>query len=262
MCVGPKRLYEAMATLSFDFRIKTPIEQTVMITPYNHTEVKTALNEFNIDSSKFEILSDKYFDEYYDLSKWSHDNWYKQQAFKLCSLDHFNATQFLIQDADIILLKDYYAFIDNEPNFKAEDLWNNYHTVYAECVAGLIGLNRNLNKSLVNELMPYYKNDWIQLKEVIEDKHKTTWVDAIPNYKKFDNSKWFSEYELLGIWKTNQQRWRYFSHSSQPPVNSWDDFYNINWTEFSAIKFHSQPLKFMTKLEAKRLVEFINETIS
>ena len=35
MCIGPRRIYEAMATLSFDYKIKTPIDHTVIITPYS-----------------------------------------------------------------------------------------------------------------------------------------------------------------------------------------------------------------------------------
>lgn len=262
MCIGPMRLYEAMATLSFDYRIKTPISKTVIFTPYPRHEVETALLEFNIDYSNFVVLGDGYFDNTYDLTRWTHDNWYKQQALKLCALDLFDSDKFLIQDADLLLLKDYEAFVDNEPNFKAEILWNSYHKVYAECVEGILGLSRGIELSLVNELMPYYKQDWEELREYIENKHSKNWLDAIADYKPFDNTKWFSEYELLGIWKTNQTGWKYFEWPGQPPINTWDDFYNTDWTKFSAVKYHARPLKFMTAEEAKKVVKHIYDTVS
>ena len=65
MCIGPKRLYEAMATLSFDHRIKTPIDKTIIFTPYSRDEVENSLDEFSIEYSNFEILSDDYFASLY-----------------------------------------------------------------------------------------------------------------------------------------------------------------------------------------------------
>jgi hypothetical protein len=262
MCVGPARLYEAMASLSFDYRIKTPISRTVIFTPYSRTDVENALLEFDIDYSKFTILPDTYFSDIYDLSRWTHDNWYKQQALKLCALDSFESEEFLIQDADLLLLKDYDAFIDGKPNFKAEALWNDYHTVYADCVYGILGLTRGIELSLVNELMPYRKQDWISLKLYIEDRYSKSWLDVMPDYRVFDDTKWFSEYELLGIWKTNQTGWNYFDWVSQPPINSWEDVLNTNWNEFSAVKFHVRPLKFMTAQQAKDLVKYIHDTVN
>lgn len=262
MCVGPGRLYEAMATLSFDYRILTPITQTIIFTPYDQSMVIDALLEFGIDCSKFVILNDNYFDTKYDISRWTHDNWYKQQAFKLCALDHFSSEQFLIQDADLLLTKNYTTFEDNKPVFKAESLWNDYHKVYADCVEGIIGYRRKIDVSLVNEFMPYLKQDWLELKTFIESKHNKSWLDVIPDYRPFDNTKWFSEYELLGIWKTNHNDYDWNVWISQPPINTWDDFYNTNWNLYSAVKFHARPLKFMTADDAKKVIEYIYDTVN
>jgi hypothetical protein len=84
----------------------------------------------------------------------------------------------------------------------------------------------------------------------------------MPDYRVFDDTKWFSEYELLGIWKTNQTGWNYFDWVSQPPINSWEDVLNTNWNEFSAVKFHVRPLKFMTAQQAKDLVKYIHDTVN
>lgn len=262
MCIGPRRLYEAMATLSFDYRISPSIDKTIIFTPYNRAEVKRALAEFNVECSKFEILSDDYFNGKYDLSRWTHDNWYKQQAFKLCALDYFDNERFLIQDADLLLTKKYEIFSEGKPVFKAEKIWNNHHEIYADCIGDIIGYRRKIDISLVNEFMPYLKQDWIELKTFIEKKYNKSWLNVIPDYRKFNSTKWFSEYELLGIWKTNRDNYSYNIWMSQPPISSWDDFYNTNWNLYGSVKFHTEPMKFMNKEQAKQVVKHINDTIN
>jgi Family of unknown function (DUF6492) len=254
MCVGPGRLIETMVTLKFDYQIHPGLDQTYIISPYSEQEFRTLFKEFNINDQLIEILPEDYFDQYYDLSRWAVDNWYKQQAFKLCALDHFDSDYFLIQDCDLILLKPYSVWISGNLNFKAETLWNDYHTVYADMVEKIIGMKRAIPCSLVNELMPYSKQDWLDLKVLIGD-----WINTIPDARAFDSSKWFSEYELLGIYKTNQTGWQHFVNISQPPIYTWDDFYNTDWTKQSSIKFHARPLKFMNKEQAHKVLEFLND---
>lgn len=258
MCVGPKRLYEAMATLKFDRMIFPRPDRTYILTPYSEDIFLNAMKEFNLNIENFVILNDGYFENLYDLSKWAHDNWYKQQAYKLCALDSINSEYFLIQDADIILLKPYTVWSSGLLNFKTEPLWNDYHTVYADMVEKIIGMKRKIPYSLVNELMPYSKVDWQALKRLLGN----DWLDTIPGIRPFDDSKWFSEYELLGIYKTNQDGWTYFSNISQPPINTWDDVWTIDWTKQNSMKFHTRPLKFMNKDEAQKLVRYINDTIN
>jgi len=254
MCVGPDRINEAMATLKFDYRIHPQVDHTYIISPYNAEDFDSLFDQFNINAQNFTVLGDDYFDQYYDLTRWSHDNWYKQQAFKLCALDHFDSDYFLIQDCDLILLKPYSMWVSGDLNFKAEPLWNDYHMVYADMVEKITGLKRVVNRSLVNELMPYSKSDWLALKELLGD-----WLTVIPDTRPFDDSKWFSEYELLGIYKTNQTGWQYFETVSQPRIDTWEDFYNTNWNDYSAVKFHARPLKFMTVEEAHKVVEHLND---
>ena len=254
MCVGPNRINEAMATLKFDYRIYPQVDHTYIISPYSAEEFSNLFGEFNINAENFTILGDDYFDQHYDLTRWSHDNWYKQQAFKLCALDHFDSDYFLIQDCDLILLKPYSIWVGGDLNFKAEPLWNDYHTVYADMVEKITGLKRVVNCSLVNELMPYSKSDWLALKDLIGD-----WINVIPNTRPFDDSKWFSEYELLGIYKTNQTGWQYFENASQPRIDTWEDFYNVDWSQYHSVKFHTRPLKFMTTEEAKKVAGHLND---
>jgi hypothetical protein len=257
MCVGPNRINEAMVTLSFDHRIDPELDKTYIISPYSEEEFRSLFKEFNINDKNIEILSENYFDNYYNLSRWKVDNWYKQQAFKLCALDHFDSNYFLIQDCDLILLKPYSVWVSGDLNFKAEPLWNDYHKVYADMIEKIIGMKRAIPCSLVNELMPYSKQDWISLKTLLGD-----WINVIPNMRAFDDSKWFSEYELLGIYKTNQTGWCYFENVSQPPIYTWDDFYNTNWSKQYSVKFHARPLKFMTIEEAHKVIRFLNNVNS
>jgi len=254
MCVGPSRINEAMVTLSFDHRIYPIMDKTYIISPYGNSEFSQLFKEFNINDQNFEILPEDYFDQYYDLNRWNHDNWYKQQAFKLCALDHFDSEYFLIQDSDLVLLKPYSVWVSGNLNFKAEPLWNEYHTVYADMIEKIIGLKRVIPCSLVNELMPYSKQDWQALKARIGD-----WLNVIPNIRAFDDSKWFSEYELLGIYKTNQTGWQHFINVGQPMIYTWDDFYTADWSKQHSVKFHARPLKFMTTEEAHKVVEFLND---
>jgi hypothetical protein len=260
ICVGPSRINEAMVTLSFDHRIYPRLDKTYIISPYGGNEFRRLFKEFNINDQNFEILPEDYFDQHYDLSRWKQDNWYKQQAFKLCALDHFDSEYFLIQDSDLVLLKPYSVWISGNLNFKAEDLWNDHHTVYANMIEKILGLKRAIPYSLVNELMPCSKQDWIDVKALIEQRADTNFLDAIPNIREFDDTKWFSEYELLGIYKTNQSTgWQHFVGTNQPKIDSWNDFYNTNWSELYAVKFHTSPLKFMTTEEAHEVIRFLND---
>ena len=262
MCVGPGRINEAMATLKFDYQIHPQLDWTYIISPYAKEEFERLFKEFNINYQSIEILPENYFDQYYDLTRWKVDNWYKQQAFKLCALDHINSEYFLIQDCDLVLLKPYSIWVSGNLNFKAEPLWNDYHGVYADMVEKIIGLDRKIPYSLVNELMPYSKQDWQVLKEHIENIHNMNFLDSIVSVRAFDETKWFSEYELLGIWKTNQTGWTYFSHVSQPRIDTWEDVWSIDWNQYHSLKFHARPLKFMDEQEAKILVRYINDTVS
>ena len=258
MCVGPNRINETMVTLSFDYNLVTKPNRTIIITPYSYDVLRPFFTKFNIDTDTITVVSDDYFEQYYNLGKWSRDNWYKQQAFKLCALDHFNSEYFLIQDCDIALIKPYNILVDDKLNFKAEDLWNPHQTVYGEMITEILGIPRTLPISLVNEILPFAKEDWLVLKHEIEKQYKTDFLSAIAGVRDFDDSKWFSEYELLGMFKMfKDKNWTHFITPSQPAVSTWDDFYSINWSKQDTCKFHTAPLKFMTVAEGLKVVEHL-----
>lgn len=260
MCIGPARLYEAMVTLSFDHNHTVKPVSTYFFTPYTQDQISKALDKFGIDL-EYKVYPDTYFLKHYDLSAWVHSNWYYQQALKLCALDHFDSEYFLIQDADLVLLKPYEAFTDNKLNFKAEDLWNEHQQIYGDMVYKITGLSRKIKCSLVNEIMPYTKQDWQGLKRLIEERNCENFLDAIAHTRPLDETKWFSEYELLGIFKINAGNSQCHLQISQPAVNTWEDFYSIKWKNYHTLKFHDKPLKQMSCKDAVQVIKFLSNII-
>ena len=125
-------------------------------------------------------------------------------------------------------------------------------------VERLIGMKRILDYSLVNELMPYSKQDWNNLKQLIEERNNCFWLDAFPNIRELGEPKWLSEFELLGIYKTNQPKgWTYYTAIPQSAINSWEDFYAIDWSKQDTIKFLTQPLKYMSIDSAKNVLNHL-----
>jgi hypothetical protein len=259
--IGPSRVNEAAITLSFDNYINPKPNVTYIISPYPRHKLDAVFKEFNLDNLDYVLLDDLYFDKYYDLSKYKHNRWYYQQALKLCAFDHFDSEYFLLQDCDQVPIKPFEFFVDGKLNFKAEQLWNPYQELYSEMVEKLTGLKRVINYSLVNELMPYSKQDWIGLKNLLEEYNQLSWLDAIADIRELADPKWLSEFELLGVYKTNQPNgWTYYCAVPQPAINTWDDFYNHNWAKQDTVKFLTQPLKYLTLSEALAVRDHLKET--
>lgn len=257
MCVGPGRLLETMVTLSFDKNIIGPVDRTYVFTPLLEREILDAFDQFGIDSSSFEIVHEDHYEGIYNYDDWKVDTWYKQQAIKLMAMDSIDADHFLIQDSDIVILRPYQLLIDGELNFKAEVIWNDYQKVYGNMIEAITGLSRKIDISLVNEIMPYHKSDWNGVKRLIEDKSGMGFLNAISDVRPFPKDRWFSEYELLGIYKTHQTGWRYFTWDGQPRIDTWEEFYATNWKRLHAVKFHAPPLKFMSAEEAREVIDYL-----
>ena len=256
--IGPSRINEAAVTLSFDNNLNPLPDKTYIISPYPQHKLNSIFAEFNLDISAYTLVDDLYFEQFYDLSRYKHNHWYYQQALKFCAFDHFDSEYFLLQDCDQAPLKQFNFFVDNKLNFKAEPLWNPYQELYAEMAEKLTGLKPVLNYSLVNELMPYNKQDWNNLKHLIEERNNCFWLDAFPNIRDLGEPKWLSEFEILGIYKTNQPvGWTYYPAVPQAAINTWDDFYAIDWNKQDTIKFLTQPLKYMNIDDAKKVINHL-----
>jgi len=257
LLIGTGRINEAAITLSFDHNLNPRPDLTYIITPYPRRIIDEVFDQFGLNSDNYCFLDDTYFKQYYNLSKWEAGHWYLQQAFKLCAIDHFDSDYFLIQDCDQTPLKPFDFFVDNKINLKVEVLWNPYQQIYSDMVEKLIGMRATINYSLVNELMPVAKQDWINLKTLIEQRNNKPWLDAIPDIRNFSEEKWFSEFELLGTYKTHQDNWTYYVAVPQAAINTWEDFYSIDWSKQDTIKYLTQPLKFMKLTEAQNVIKHL-----
>jgi hypothetical protein len=260
MCVGPGRMPESMITLSFDYRLTPKPDRTILISPYTEQEFCTIFNRFGLEFKNFTVVNDDYFKQHYDLERWWSLPWYRQQALKFCALDHYDSSWFLIQDCDLVLLKPYDLFVDDKINFKLEEFWNPYQRIYSEMAEQITGLKQVLPGSVVNEIMPCSKQDWLGLKNTVETKHSKSFWDVVPDTRAFEELQWLSEYELLAMYITNTRtEWQHFSSVSQPPITSWDDFYNIDWSKYWQIKFNVRPMRYMTVTEAEKMLEFLKD---
>ncbi len=253
MCVGQGRVYEAACSLSFDFNLYPKIDSTMIVSVYTADQLKHYWEKFNIDYSKLTFLHDSEI----DLPKhWKNHHWYFQQGIKLELLDTLDSDQFVIQDCDLVCLHPFALFNGSLPCFRVEELWNPYQTVYEEAVTELTGLSRVEPYSFVTEIMPYNKSDWLGCKQLIESRFNKDWKTAISNLRPFDETKWLSEYELLGIYKTNlDNKWN-INIDNHPVINDWKDFEQANWAIVPTLKFKAKPLKFMRESQAQYIIDF------
>lgn len=261
--IGPSRINEAAITLSFDDRIQPQPDITYIISPYPQHKLDTVFAEFDIDSSAYTLLDDLYFEDFYDLSAWKHDHWFYQQALKLCAIDHFKSDITLIQDCDQVYLKPFVWYDNGVLVLKAEDLWNPFQHTYIQMITQITGLPSTVDYSLVNELMPITFIQWQDLKKIIEDRNNCNWLKAIERARPFDQNKWLSEYELLGMYITAKTtNWRIEPIYLQPHIDSWDDFFAHDWSKHDTIKFLTQPLKYISADGAKKVIEHIKNLTS
>jgi len=256
MCVGRGRIYETGCSLSFDHNILATIDQTIIVSPFAEDFLKQAWDKFNIDYAKITFLQDhdSMFD---DLHQWKHASHYFQQGIKLKLLDAVDSEYFLIQDCDVFLLDPWAPFTGDTVNFRVEDIWNPFQAVYAEAIKKLITFDRVVDYSFVTEFCPYLKKDWIALKECIKETTGDSWIDAPLKIKSFEPPTWFSEYELLGIYKTNiDSNYTITKDTHHPDVKTFDDVWLADWSSVSVIKGKARPFKFMNEMDSLKTLDF------
>lgn len=257
MMIGAGRIHEAACALSFDKNLYPVIDQTIIVSPYSWVTLTDEFKLFDIDCSTFKFYSDTEIIKEFNLEQWGGNHWYLQQGIKLSLLDSIN-DNFLIQDCDVFAIKPYNYFIDQIPAFRVEELWNDYQQVYAGKVKDLLGFERIIPYSFVTEFMPYLKEDWESCKQLIEEKFKLPWQQAILNISPFDDTKWLSEYELLGIYKTNKDNNYKIIVEQYPKILTMEDFFTVDWSQLETVKFKARPLKCMNSQEAQKIKSFFN----
>lgn len=271
MAVGRGRFIEAACSLSFDNNFQQPIDKTYIILPADKEAFFETIKPYEIDVSNLEVVYDIEIINKHKLEQWQHAPWYLQQALKLSLLDQIHAEYFLIQDCDLIPIKKYNLFIDNNPHFRVEEIYRDKITQepfpkwkYSELnIEKLIGYRRPNNLTFVSEIMPYTKNLWEKCKEKIQNNYGCTWQDAVLKVHKLDSTQWFSEYELLGFFAYGYIGNMPANFDNHPIINSWDDFYGSNWTKTAICKTGlARPLKFMSAKEAYKVIEYFKSFLS
>lgn len=246
--IGPGRVNDACCALSFDENLLPIIDQTVIVSPISEQSLLEKFSKFtSIDCSKLVFKKDSEF----NLTGWD-DNWYKQQGLKFSLLDSLDS-DFVIQDADVFYLKPWEFMKDGHPVFRTEDVWNDHHVIYEDAVYKLIGARRLSNESYVTEFMPYLKKDWLKLNQKLGG----DWQTAIKSVKEFDDTKWLSEYELLGIYKSVFDNDNYHYIKDQMPIfQHIEQLDTLDWSDANVVKFKARPLKGMSEEHAHRIVDY------
>ena len=263
MAVGPGRLNEAACALSFDYNFVQPIDRTYIIAPFGKKFFLDIFERLEIDINLIEFVQDQDLIESAKLHKWAHNTWYLQQALKLSLLDQLNVEQFIIQDCDVFPIKPYDLFPSGVPNLRVELVLNDEHpirvqqAIYENYVHKVIGLSRPNNLTFVSEVMPITKSIWVSCSEAIEKHTGLNWREAVPNTYEFDDTKWFSEYELLGFYMLHNINNIVYNVDIHPIINSWNDFHHGDWSNTTIVKTGKfRPLKFMSLEEVVKVREY------
>jgi hypothetical protein len=127
-------------------------------------------------------------------------------------------------------------------------------------ITKITGILQTVEYSLVNEIMPFTREYWADLKRQIEERNQCTWLQAIERIRPFDEHKWLSEYELLGMYITaNTSNWSVSPTHLQPHIDTWEEFYAYDWSQNQSMKFLTQPLKYMNVESAKTVIKQIKD---
>ncbi len=139
----------------------------------------------------------------YRSKKWERSGWLFQQLLKLSGDTLCTSENFLVIDADTVLIRPHVFIAGKKTVFYCRN-WS--RPEYFKTYIKLLGKKPASPSSLVAHYMLLNKSKLKQLKRTIEAKHQTKWYLAI--LRKMDKSKQyaFSEFETYGN----------FFYSSQP----------------------------------------------
>lgn len=203
--VGGYRLGHAIMAFQFDHFLEG-IDKTYVVTNIEERHFRPTLERYVDDTSKFVYVNDQELISVYpEILHWDQPGdyrgtWLRQQALKFACLDYFKAESFLIQDPDTFPIIPYRCFNDKTPNFfilPNETHGKNYYT----SIENILEIKRQTTDCFVTELLPFLKEDWVDLRRDLENKHGRHFLDVIIDNcvrETVTNLIWFSEYEFLG----------------------------------------------------------------
>ena len=238
------RIPHAMLTMQFDHFLEG-IDRTVIATPVAKQELWPIFRQHGIDPSNFDYVNDEeIYLRYPEVNHWMFEDdyrgpWLRQQAIKLSYLDLLDYDVMLMTDPDTVMIEPYCCWKDNKLNFLA--LENETHGSYNGVLESVLGIPRQTPHCFVTEYLPVVKQDWIALRQTLEQRHGQHFLDAIidhvpgmPTVPPWGNGnliKWFSEYEFLGNWALTQRevswQWqRRFEYDSLDKIKNFSRDYN------------------------------------
>lgn len=129
----------------------------------------------------------------------SRKGWVYQQFLKLHGYTISETNNYLVCDADHILLKQHTFLLDNKFVFYYSD---EYHLPYFYTINKLFEnkYNKCINKSFISDKMIFNKQVLLDIKSEIESIHNTDWFDSICNYYPYPITTGFSEFETYGTY--------------------------------------------------------------
>lgn len=210
--IGAHRIGNSCLTLQFDANLDK-FDTTYVICALGAQRLENLFHKYSIDTSKFEFVDEYQLQQDHpSLAHWhlpgdGRGSWLRQQAIKLLMLDQLDADILFIQDADAFCTRPY-SCLNTDGGLNLWCLPNTKHArEYYEAVVNITGRPRQTQHSFVCDMMPVFKQDWIELRERIEQQCSDPWLESVINLTPWDylqNIKWFSEYELLGNWIMGQ----------------------------------------------------------
>jgi len=120
--------------------------------------------------------------------------WYLQQFLKLEFINYIDEEDYLIWDADTILLK---KTIFDRSRFEVSPSLEN-HTPYFRTLKKLTGIEKQVNFSFVMQYMMVNKSDLCSFFSLIDHKDPRNWYFRVLECLELDDESEFSEYESFG----------------------------------------------------------------
>lgn len=123
--------------------------------------------------------------------------WYLQQLIKLYAVSACKSNEIvLIWDADTVPIRPL-SFIDAQGSlvyYKSDE----HHSPYFETITRLLGLGKKVDFSFIAQCFALRASWFDAFCHSIEEKHQTSWLNALLDSVDFEEGNGFSEYETLG----------------------------------------------------------------
>ena len=131
----------------------------------------------------------------YSSRKWERSGWLFQQFLKLSGDVLCKAENFLVMDADTVLIRPHVFISGNKPVFYCRG-WS--QPEYFRTYRRLMGSGRAAPFSFVAHYMLFNKTMLARLKRFIETRHRMRWYDAVMRCMDKSKPYAFSEFETYG----------------------------------------------------------------